>query len=245
MSEIYYQGDHSITIGSKNTWKHWHLVPSSRPVVTMPDVKTKYVEMPGINGVKDMTTSLTGYVMYGVRQGSWEFIVANGYWNWQEAYTTIAEYLHGKNRKVVLDDDPGHYYEGRLNVNEWKSSKDFSTIVIDYQLNPYKKETFAGNEDWEWDPFNFDTGVIREYANLTVKGSLTVTIPDVYQRVSPTINVSSSMSMQHTNPSDKVTVYQLAKGDNSIPEFVLLAGTNKLKFTGNGKVTIKYRGGRL
>ena len=44
---------HSITIGSKNTWDDWYLIPSSRPVVNPPKPKTKYIDIPGADGHLD------------------------------------------------------------------------------------------------------------------------------------------------------------------------------------------------
>ena len=39
---------------------------------------------------------------------------------------------------MTLDDDPEFYYEGRFTVNQWQSGASFSTIVIDYNLQPFK-----------------------------------------------------------------------------------------------------------
>lgn len=34
---------HSITIGEKNTWDDWHLIPTSRPLVNPPSVNTHLI----------------------------------------------------------------------------------------------------------------------------------------------------------------------------------------------------------
>lgn len=130
---------HSITFGSKNTWNDWHLVPTSRPVFDPPVLKERYIDIPGGDGVIDLTESLTGYPVYQNRTGSLEFIVMNDYWPWQEAYSTICDYLHGQRMKAVLEDDRDYYYEGRFKVSKWKSDKYYSTITIEYSVSPYKK----------------------------------------------------------------------------------------------------------
>ena len=61
---------HSINFGNKNTWDDWRLIPTSRPVFLPPDVKKVLVDLPGSDGVIDLTESLTGYVKYGNRKGS-------------------------------------------------------------------------------------------------------------------------------------------------------------------------------
>lgn len=134
---LFYSGAHSISIYNRNTWSSWHLIPTSRPVVNPPEVKTKYVDIPGANGSLDYTEALDG-VKYGNRTGSWEFMVANGYSDWASLYNEIMSYIHGKLLKVVLLDDPNYYYMGRLSINQWKSDQKYSTITIDYNFNPYK-----------------------------------------------------------------------------------------------------------
>lgn len=129
---------HSITIGGKNTWDDWRLVPASRPVFNPPAQKVKTLEIPGGDGVIDLSQSLTGYPVYQNRTGSIEFIVMNDFKPWHMAYSDIMDYLHGQKLRAVLEDDPEYFYEGRFTVNVWKSEKDWSRITIDYDVGPYK-----------------------------------------------------------------------------------------------------------
>lgn len=174
---------HSITIGTKNTWDDWHLVPTSRPKFAMPPIRTNYVEIPGSDGVLDLSTALTGRTTYGNRQGSFEFLVMNDYGRWYDRYSDIATYLHGKEFQAILDDEPTFYYEGRFSVNEWKSEKDWSRIVIDYNVSPFKKTLLSLGERWLWDPFDFENDEIISYKNMLVNNtSLPVTYyGDIYE----------------------------------------------------------------
>lgn len=129
---------HSITFGDKNTWDDWHLIPISRPVFAPPPVKTKFVDVPGINGKMDLLALLVGAPTYGNRTGSFEFVVANDYWSWEVAYSTIMNYLHGRTLHAILEDDPGFYYDGGFSVNEWRSNQQLSTITISYNVQPDK-----------------------------------------------------------------------------------------------------------
>lgn len=145
---------HSINIGNINTWDDWHLVPSSRPVINPPQPKTSYMSVSGGDGSLDMTTYLTSKVEYGARNGSWNFIVINPgqlpsdvpFTGWTALYSEIMAYLHGKWHRVILDDDPNYYYEGRLSVANWSSEKGNSTITINYMLKPYKKHISNNNK---------------------------------------------------------------------------------------------------
>lgn len=182
---------HSITFGDKNTWDDWHLIPASRPFIAPPTPKTNVVEVPGMNGTVDLTETLTGSPTYDNRSGSFQFIVVNDYWDWTVAYSTIMAYLHGQKMRIVLEDDPGFYYEGRFSVNQWASGKTNSSITINYDVYPYKRSLFEyDNDNWEWDPFNFDTDVIRSYNDLaTENGSYTLEIDSDPEPYSPTITI--------------------------------------------------------
>lgn len=232
---------HSITFGTKNTWDDWHLIPTSRPVFNPPSVKTNLIEIPGGDGALDLTTALAGRPLYKNRTGSIEFYVDNDFRDWTVLYSEIMFYLHGQKMRAVLEDDPSYYYEGRFAINAWKSNKERSSLVIDYDVNPYKKDIIGTDEEWIWDTFNFETGIIRYYKDLPVSGSLSVTVIVDMMPVSPTITTSAA-GMTVTFDGE---TYNLAKGVNHVPEIVLPQGSNVLVFTGSGTVTIGQTGGRL
>lgn len=232
---------HSIKFGDKNTWDDWHLIPSTRPVINPPEPKYNFIDIPGRDGSLDGSEILTGYPVFKNRTGSLEFIVANDYWNsWIEAYSTILKYLHGKRMKAILEDDPNYYYEGRFSVNNWKSDKNYSLIVIDYNVEPYKKSVLSSADPWLWDPFNFNTGVIRSFVNIHVDGSLTLHPVGSEQRVIPVFISSDPMTVTYLGVE-----YQLEAGRTQIPEIQICPGENELVFTGTGTISIEYREGEL
>lgn len=157
---------HSINIGEKNTWTDWHLIPSSRPYIEMPTIKEKSVEIPGRNGVIDLTTFLTGSPTYGNRKGSWEFYVANEFFLSSLAFDDSQNPKRGSNEG---EDDGGDekdtgeiwaknlrkivkYCHGKvLTVAledhpdhryrgrlkvSYKPQKDYSMVTIEYDLEP-------------------------------------------------------------------------------------------------------------
>lgn len=233
---------HSVTFGNKNTWTDWHLIPSTRPVFNPPEFKENLVEIPGLNGVLDLSEALTGRPTYSNRVGSMEFVVVNDYLPWDVAYSNIMNHLHGKSMRAVLEDDRYFYYEGRFTVNEWKSDKDYSIITIDYNVYPYKREVNSSDEDWLWDPFDFYEGVIRNYKNLAVSGSLDVVLLGSQEPVMPGFKITGSVSVTYGGQT-----YQLTNTSSFeyIPQIVVADADISLRFTGNGTVTIGYRGGRL
>jgi len=250
---------HSITFGDKNTWDDWQIVPSSRPVFNPPSLKRKLLDIPGADGSIDLSESLTGYPVYENREGSLEFIVMNGYKEWYQAYSDIMDYLHGRTMRAILEDDREYFYEGRFTINEWKSSKDRSQIIIDYNLGPYKWLTHASLDDWEWDTFNFYTGIIpaSKFKNIPVT--------DTYEShtfekglfgrapVCPLFIVSTvsgnGMYIRFINNRLGIDITKLVQnGTTQIPDFLFLGDTVTVYFkcvSGTGTVSINFRQGRL
>lgn len=241
---------HSIIFGDKNTWADWYLIPSSRPVFNPPEPKTKFVDIPGANWHLDMSEVLTGDIAYNAREGSFEFIVDNGQLSeykaeyWYELYSKIMDYLHGRIMKATLEDEPGYYYEGRFSVNQWKSDPHNSKITIDYTVSPFKYEATSSLEDWLWDSFSFENGIIREYKDLKVDKELTFVIAGRRMSVIPTFIIKSNDGKGMNVTFNNVT-YNLPDGTSRVPGIRTVEGNNTLKFTGNGIVSIDYRGGRL
>ena len=143
---------------ARNTWIDWHLIPLERPSIAPPEVKTKIVEVPGMNGDLDFTESLTGYPVYKNREGDIEFMVETGHEDWNEVYQSMCSYLHGRKLYFALEDDPGYYYYGRITVDQYRSQKDNSKITIHYNTEPPKYDYCKGlNGDAWWDTFDFES----------------------------------------------------------------------------------------
>lgn len=251
---------HSITFGEKNTWDDWRLVPTSRPLFNPPAQKVKTLDIPGGDGLIDLSNALTGYPVYQNRTGSFEFLVMNDFKPWYVAYSDIMDYLHGQRMRAILEDEPEYFYEGRFTVNAWRSEKDWSRIVIDYSVGPYKWSTLSSLEDWRWDPFSFQNGVI--YSEFFHDIAVTTT-PRTVQfsgtmfgraPVCPKFLVSSTANrgihIRFIVPSVGVDETKLLPdGEIQIPEFIFFESyevTIQLWCDyGTGTVSIEFRRGRL
>lgn len=137
---FYSRGSNNALSSVGNTWTNWHLIPSSRPSIASPKLVTKYVEIPGVKGVLDLTEYLTGSngrALYGQCEGSWSFEVDNGHESWRSIQQKIISAIHGKRLYVKLPDD-NFYYQGRFTVGNYESGADHSKITISYSIDPYK-----------------------------------------------------------------------------------------------------------
>lgn len=232
---------HSITIGDKNTWNDWHLVPTKRPFIAPPTVNTKYADIPGRDGSLDLTTALSGKVTYTNRSGQLDFYIDNDFMPWQELYSTILNYVQGKNFKMVLEDDPYFYYEGRLSVPNYSPGSNWSQISLSYNLAPYKRLLDGATRYWLWDTFNFSTGVINQYSDIPISGETEVEVEGAPIIATPIIT-SSVGGITVAKGDNEVT---LTQGDNWITAFTISPGSNTLTFDGTGTVSIDFDGRSL
>jgi len=225
---------HSIIVSGRDLYREWGLVPTARPVINPPSVKTTYVDLPSSDGGLDYTDLLLGRPPFGYREGSWEFAL-KGRQNWQEVFGSIMNYLHGAEHTIVLEDDPSFYYTGRLSVNSWKSDKGYSRIVIDYCLDPFRRSLKDSDEgDWLWNDLFQKT--IR-YGTFRVEGQKYRNL--IYEGLRPTVPVftcSAPMTVEYHGSS-----FSLVPGENINRNLALQQGDNIMLFHGDGIVTVKYR----
>jgi hypothetical protein len=243
---------HSITFGDKNTWDDWHLVPTSRPVFNPPKHKSLFMDIPGGNGLEDLSEVVTAEPIYSNREGSFEFLVMNGYKEWQDLYSEIMDYLHGQRMRASLEDDPAFCYEGRFTVNQWKSDKNWSKIVIDYSVAPYKVLKYSSLEYWVWDDIDFEQNPdLVGLRAIEVNDSWVLTFKSLRRTIIPVFTVSTAdgSGLQVTISDDighNKTVAFL-DGDNRFDPSLRIYGPaiTTITVTGTGTISIDFRMGRL
>ena len=256
MSDAIYSGAHSITIGDKHTWKDWHLMPVERPEFSDAEPKFVYIDVPGSDGELDASEALSGRLLFNMREGSFQFYVDNDHEPWVQLYSRIKKYLQGRYFKAVLDDDPLYYYEGRFWCGEPSQEGIHMKITINYKVKPYKYRKQTSIEDVGWDDLTLDDVVpLTVVTDIDLAGDTTVELSaDVIGRaaVIPTFNVETDgeIELELTNPELGISrTRSLLNGSTSDPGFILSGQAEdnvcKLRFLGEGKVSIDYRSGEL
>lgn len=226
---MWYDGTHSITFGEKNTWTDWHLIPSSRPVIAIPEQKTNYIELPGENSSLDFSDYLSGDPIFSNREGDIEFVVDHDKWDhWEMARNEISNYLRGRELRMILADDPLWFYSGRFTMSNWRNGQNYSLVNIKYVLKPFK---------YRIEPRN-------EYKNLSINGSKTVTVEGSVACESPTFIVSNAGQNGLFLSCDEGW-FNLPNGETKIAELKLRPGQHILTIQGSGTVTIDYHEGSL
>lgn len=72
--------DDTVSYREFNSYGDFHLIPETMPFIVPPPVKLLTVDVPGsTTGEVDMSESLTGAPLYGVREGTLEFMYENSY----------------------------------------------------------------------------------------------------------------------------------------------------------------------
>lgn len=83
-----------------------------------PEPKTYTVDIPGGDGVIDLTSALTGDVAYSNRSQSFTFMVVDPD-SFERVKTDVSNFLHGKSFDYQMTMDPGYTYHGRFSVTEY------------------------------------------------------------------------------------------------------------------------------
>lgn len=229
---------------SRHTYNDFGLFPSSVGMPDPPGVQTMFIEVPGMDGSLDATQSLDGTVHYEDREYSQKFVDLNGRGLWHKRYSKVQNFIHGKQLKMILDDDPDWYYIGRFSVEEPGPKSYRNVLEISAVLRPYKYAINSTLEDWLWDPFSFEEGVIREYKDIFVDTAEDITVIGSEMPVVPTIIVVSENG-DGMDLTYKGTRYHLADGRNRIVTMVITANESVFHFEGLGFVSIDFREGSL
>lgn len=216
------------------------LALSRTDCVQPPEVKTNIQDIPGADGSADLTESLTGRPTYYNREIKMEFGRGLDRNKWPNMYSRIMTLFHGKQVKVIFDDDPNYYYTGRATVSDYKRTQTLGTLLITVNADPYKYELLSSLDDWLWDTLDFEEGIIRDYKNLVVNERLDVNIIGQVKVIVPIIISDSDMLVEWHGEQ-----YPIVPGNNKIYDIEIPAGENVLTFIGYGTVSIDYRGGIL
>lgn len=228
-----------VMIGEKHSYNDFGLILSS-VVISPPQPQLKSVAVPMRDGSIDLTEAVTSEVKFNDRSITMTFSVIDPMNTWSAKVSEIQNYIHGKRMKIILDKDCAFYYIGRISVNEWTSERSVGTLVIEGTVEPFKYDILSSAVDWEWDVFDFETGIINETGQLIVNGSTTITLICRRKRMFPTFIASAEMNVTFEGET-----YLLKAGKQKVYDIFFAEGENVLTFTGNGTISIDYIGGSL
>lgn len=136
--------DNRLIVNGRDITETYGLVLLDGYTLSPPSPKTYTVDIPGGNGVIDLTEALTGDVAYENRKQSFDFAIIDPSMGFETAKTKISNFLHGRAFDYTMTMDPGYTYHGRFTVSSYShevyANGFVGTIKVDIDANPYKKK---------------------------------------------------------------------------------------------------------
>ena len=199
---------------SVHTGRDFNMVMTAKDI-PLPTPQRVTVEIPGRNGLLDLSESLTGEISYKNRTIKFNFVGDGSRESVLFLIERMSEY-HGQYITVTTDDYPGWYYTGRAELTY--SDKGFLvefTLTIDAQ------------------PFRF--AIIPKTYTVEAPDAQIVKVNNEGRAVIPTIVTTAETTVIK---GDKTT--KLSAGTYEADSFILSPGYNEFEFTSDGTVTITY-----
>lgn len=212
-----------IRFGNYHSYDAFWLILASKSIGT-PLPKTDTIEIPGGDGVLDLT-DFFGDTKYGNRNLSFEFSSLVIPSDFMIQFSMVQNAIHGKKLPIILDDDPGWQYMGRISVSEWKADRNIGKLTIDCDCEPYK--------------YQISPTVITR----SISGTSTIVLENSRKRVVPEVKVTSGSGLTVTFGSG--SMWTLASGSYLLPELELVEGNNTVTVSGTGTITFTYTQGKL
>lgn len=188
-----------------------------------PAVKVTKIDIPGADGDLDQT-EFFGDVKYGNATHRFEF-TANQQSDFPALYSRVKNALHGRKKRIILDDDPLYFYIGRCFIDKHTDDKGIATIDVECDCQPYK--------------YKQDQTVIAQ----VVSGTHTITLTNGRLRAVPEVQIyteAGSIRVEYQG-----SIWDLGSGSYTLPELELVEGDNLVTVTGTGTVAFAWQEGDL
>ena len=211
---------YGVRLGEYHSYDDLNII-LTKTEISAPEVKTSYVEIQGADGSLDFTEAF-GRIHYNNRKINLSFAYIGFMNDFSQKFSEIQNLLHGKKIKIVFDNDPEYYYNGRCSVDKWSIDKAMGTFNVSIECEPYK---------------------YREHETVVqfdINNSRTILLANDGMLTSPTFLSDSRMDIE----CDKINC-TIEANEETLTEILLYAGVNELKVTGNGHLKIRYQEGSL
>lgn len=195
--------------------------------IPVPEPKRTVVEVPGRDGVLDLTGALTSTVRYKNRKIKLTFTMADYQKRWISLFSEIVTQLHGRWFEAAISSDSGYYWDAFCTVDQAKCDRNKGTVVVALDAHPYKYRQTST----EYTVIPATVGKL-----VTCSNSRMPVVPEFYA-------TGSGVSVSFGD----ITHTLAASETESFPDIVFEEGDNELIITGSAAytVTVRYREGKL
>ena len=213
-----------VFFDGKDTYAEYGLLLASKSI-SLPEVRTNMIDVPGRDGLLDASEVLTGEVTYKNRTITLKLTgvdTVSGK-TWPATISDFCNKVHGKRVKITFPEDTAHFYSGRCSVGQVELVKMMQTIPVTVDCDPWKYK-------------NAKTTVSRSDLSTAYKQ---LYLPNERRPVIPTITVAQDTTLLWGS-----STINISAGDHILPAIRLAAGSNTLKAkvaSGTGSITVTYQ----
>lgn len=210
-----------IMFGNYHSWTDLHLILSKKEIGS-PAVKEDEIEVEGADSNLDLT-EFFGEPKYNNVIHKFDFSTIER--NSLSLFSNIKNALHGKKVRIILDEDPGFFYVGRLHVSPYTNEKGIGSLTIEANCEPYK--------------YRLENTVITR----AVDGTETINLTNSRKRAVPEVVIQSEGTIRVEYLG--TNIWDLGSGSFTLPELELMEGDNLVTITGTGTITFTWKEGGL
>lgn len=173
-----------------------------------PEPKTTTVEIPGRDGVLDLTESLIGDVTYNNRSMTFTFLIVD-LEQFEVVKTQVSNALHGRKFNFEMSMDPGYTYTGRFKITSYTHMATWNHgicgyIEVEIDAEPYKLKS-------------------HYIYNLNATGGAMFQLPSGRKKVHPIVELTSPARIRFKN-----VVYRIGAGRFQLNDVLFEEGLNDI-----------------
>lgn len=173
-----------------------------------PEPKTTTVEIPGRDGVLDLTESLIGDVTYNNRSMTFTFLIVD-LEQFEVIKTQVSNALHGRKFNFEMSMDPGYTYTGRFKITSYTHMATWNHgicgyIEVEIDAEPYKLKS-------------------HYVYNLNATGGAMFQLPSGRKKVHPIVELTSPARIRFKN-----VVYRIGAGRFQLNDVLFEEGLNDI-----------------
>ena len=124
------------------------LAVSNTDYIGEPTLETFTVDVPGRKGIVDMSEDLTGYPVFKTREIKLHVGGLNPKNDWDSVISTWRNYYHGRKCRIVFDNDPQWFWEGRVYINNFTRKQSLGEFDLKMTAFAYKKKLTAVHDSY-------------------------------------------------------------------------------------------------
>ena len=207
-----------VFFDGKDTYTEYGLLLASKSI-SLPEVRTNMIDVPGRDGLLDASEVLAGEVTYKNRTIKLNLTgvdTVSGK-KWPATISDFCNKVHGKRVKVTFPEDTTHYYSGRCFVGQVELVKMRQAIPVTVDCDPWKYKNAKTTV----------TGTVPE------SGTLSLTLANERRPVVPTVEVSAAATLTFGGKDIAV-----GAGTHRSLDIRLVAGNNAITIAAAAGTTV-------